>query len=484
MRRREIAALVALGTLVEAAYYFLLVRPFPLLDLWATPNLDFGRATGYERTAGVVFLLGLGLLFGACIAAARLVKGHGGSRAAVAVVFGFSALHAVTLVFAYPLGSTDMVAYLLESRVLTHHGANPFFVPPSAFPEDPLFSSLTYWWDETSIYGPVWVLVGGGVALLAGDSLLNALLLFKAVGAALVVATGAVVYLILRGWRPREALVGTVLFAWNPLLVFESAANGHNDVAMALPALLALLALARGRIDLSLVLLMLSVLVKFVTVVLFPAFLLNWLRGAGANRPAALRLAGWGLLLAGFVLVAAYLPFWQGLQTIGPLRRGPLFTASPWAVLYFWLFERGDANASQWASLPPVLLFMAYTAWRSMRVGEGAERMAVAAFDITFAYLILASVWFQPWYLLFLVPFGVLAPDTFRRNLALLFSASAPLNYFVFFFLWPWYRHLWDMLPGQILMATAVFVPPLAYLVFEAVRRAKKKTGAAPSGVS
>lgn len=478
MRSRDLAALVGLGASIEACYLLLLALPFGLLERYQTPSLDFGKATGYSRQGGLTFLLATGGLFLACILAAGLCRRLGRDRQAPFWVFGFAALHALTLVLSYPLGSTDMVAYLLQSRVFTHHGANPMLVPPSAFPEDPLFASLTYWLDEPSIYGPAWVIIGAAVSLLAGDSLLAGLLGFKILAAAAWLLSAAAVYVLVSHWRPREALGATVLLAWNPLVAFESAAGGHNDVIMALPALLALLAFARGRFPLAMVLLALSALVKFVTVVLFPAFLLAWLWPAGERR-ARLRAAAAGVLLAGLLVVALYAPFWEGVQSIGPLRRGQFFTASPWAALYFWLLEQGYTNAAELAGRPAVLLFVAFTLWRTLLVSEGAEKLATAAFDVVFAYLALASSWFQPWYLAFLVPFGVLAPDATRRNLALLFSASATLNYFVFFFLWPWNRQWWEMLPGQVAMATAVFVPPLIYLAWVLWRQRTTVVGTA-----
>ena len=37
---------------------------------------------------------------------------------------------------------------------------------------------------------------------------------------------------ILQRVAPKRALAGTLLFAWNPLILLEGVANGHNDLLM------------------------------------------------------------------------------------------------------------------------------------------------------------------------------------------------------------------------------------------------------------
>ena len=267
--------------------------------------------------------------------------------------------------------------------------------------------------------------------------------------------------------RPEAALPGALLLAWNPLVIFEVAANGHNDIVMAALALFAVYALMRGRPEVAFPLLMLSVLVKYLTLLLVPLFVLVWL-WSPATCWRRLRPVLVGLGIAAALAVALYAPFWEGPATLGPLRRAELFTASPAAVLYFWLVDRGDPRAGQIASTLAMGLFGIVALWRTLTLGAGVARLADAAFDILFAYLCLASVWFQPWYVCLLLPFGVLAQDARRRRLAILFSASAPLNYFVFFlfFLAMAHGRRGEMLGGQMLMAGAVFLPPLVYLVF------------------
>ncbi len=73
--------------------------------------------------------------------------------------------------------------------------------------------------------------------------------------------------------------------------------------------------LVAGRIRLSLVLLLGSVLIKFITLFLLPAFVLTWVR-SGESKRARLRQAAEGTAMAFLLALVLYGPLWQGLQTI------------------------------------------------------------------------------------------------------------------------------------------------------------------------
>ena len=73
-------------------------------------------------------------------------------------------------------------------------------------------------------------------------------------------------------------LVGSAAFAWNPLILLESAGNGHNDILMVFFLLLAVYFAASDRPWLVIPALVLSISTKFVPVLVFPFFLLYLIR--------------------------------------------------------------------------------------------------------------------------------------------------------------------------------------------------------------
>src|SRR3989442_10593623 len=67
--------------------------------------------------------------------------------------------------------SRDVYSYAVYGRIFTLHGANPYVVPPSAFPSDPFVRVASREWiDSPSVYGPAFTLLSAAVAKFWGGS--------------------------------------------------------------------------------------------------------------------------------------------------------------------------------------------------------------------------------------------------------------------------------------------------------------------------
>ncbi len=219
-------------------------------------------------------------------------------------------------------------------------------------------------------------------------------------------------------------------------------------------------ALGSGRIKLSYVLLMSSVLIKFFTFTLFPVFLLAQIRNRN-SRGRHIREAAFGIGLAALLAVVAYVPFWEGAQTIGPLRRTGLESTSPISMVHFFLEARGaPPGVSQLVSASAWLLFAVLAFALMLREHRGDGRVSASCFDVLFACLVIANSWFWSWYLISLLAMASVAGDKYRSRLAVVFSASALTKYFVLTFFWYRLGHF----QVEALMTLAVFVPPFLYL--------------------
>ena len=149
--------------------------------------------------------------------------------------------------------------------------------------------------------------------------------------------TIAALYLLLRRSMAGLAIMGTVVYAWNPLVLLEALQNGHNDVVAALPTLLAVWAGRGGRWRMAFLLLAVGLLVKPLAAVVRAVLLLAaWKSGRAALREALI-----GMALAGGGVALAYVPFFGGLATLQGLERGDLFSASPAELLMNGLTSAG-----------------------------------------------------------------------------------------------------------------------------------------------
>jgi alpha-1,6-mannosyltransferase len=300
------------------------------------------------------------------------------------------------------------------------------------------------------VYGPLWQIISLVPTALAGESLLRGLLAFKVLGLLAFVSCSLVIWQLLTRLCPPHAPSGTLLFAWNPLLQFELVGNGHNDVVMILFVLLAVWALIAERRLLVLPLLSLAIVTKLLAVALGPVVLYGLLRGQLPLRDKLIAIFGGGAL-AVVLAIGLYAPFWAGLDTFYFLSRGNWFTASPPTMLrevlrQWYPFEDAGRIAATLVGLTYAAFVVIRLAllWRQDRQAEPTDQSWLpwieAAYDMTFVYLAFLTLWWQPWYLVWLVALAALLPSRFVHERALLFCFGGVLNYLVFKYIWPIYQ--------------------------------------------
>ena len=272
-RRRSPAALIGAGLAFQALLivftllyvnvppgfnvpYGLSVQSVGLFRrLWSYPSLSLSADT--LSTAAALTVLALWVVYGA---AALLVSRRptGARPREVFVVLGFACLYNIELaVLLPPILSADVFHYALFGRMVAFYGLNPYVVPGSAISHDP-FWSFAVWHDITTQYGPVWTLVSAAAAAVGGDSVLLTTLTFKGVAALCNLAGAALVLLLARRLTGGDGVRPLLLYAWNPLILIESAGSGHNDVVMIAIALVGLLLATNGRVLSGLAVLLVS----------------------------------------------------------------------------------------------------------------------------------------------------------------------------------------------------------------------------------
>jgi len=204
------------------------------------------------------------------------------------------------------------------------HGANPYVVHPSAFWADQWFPWIR-WSQQTSVYGPAWMLVAWGVAKVSGSSLAVAFVLLKFVVLAIDLS---IMGLVVAGSRDRPdpqgaAGFGLLAYAWNPLVLITVPLGGAADAALAAAIVGAILARRRERMGLATILLTLGALVKIYGVIAIVLHLVLVYRDRGA-RAGLKHTAG-----AVGITVAAYANYWHGIKTFsGLLKAFPLTNQS------------------------------------------------------------------------------------------------------------------------------------------------------------
>lgn len=466
---RATALMIACALLSLGIYLYGTLR-FPLAAYLTPPPLDLGKMTSsapgdYSAVAGEIFLLCICLLLGAwglvCWIAGRIErqarKGWwrtpwllGGT------LFGFPLLALLMLLFMYPVTAGDVFDYASQIRVLTIHHYNPLTTAPSAFPNDP-FLPLNSWPTLPASYGPLWALLSALVSLPAGNHLFTAIINQKLLSIAACLGCMALVWLLAKRLCPERRWQAWVFFAWNPLVLFETAANGHNDAIMVvfmLAGLAALLATSWYWQALALPLLVASVLVKWTSVLLIPLAVIYLLRG-GRIRRWGLPPLGVGAALSVALAIPVIMPFWDTQHPWGVLLQSNLFTSSPPALLHSLLEstyppDNGQDVTGTVVRLLALGIFSLVYLWllarlalpgRRERLGPDAslklpQRLIASSLDVYFWYFVLATFWFQPWYLIALLPLAALDPRALARVRGALFAVGAALSYVIYIFIW------------------------------------------------
>jgi len=344
---------------------------------------------------------------------------------------------------------------------------------------------------------------------VAGTSDQGFLLTFRLFAFAMHLVNIFLVTALLRttGQSRRTILLGTLLYAWNPLVLFECCIGAHNDVFMLMWVLLGMFLGARAlRADsvsvrtyvLPVVAFTLAVLVKFTalpTILFFiVALSCKVLRmptsAAGKQRTLSWYQAFLTLLFSGCISLCIVFIFYGPFlinHSIKEMIAG--FTSSPSStqILNSILFALQAWNSSH--PLPPLLLELHFWSvlsgglmalvvvigiialWRTPTI-HTVIRVSLALFVV----FQLSTTWFFPWYILWLVGLAVVSlPVTGSRvdrglfAFTLCFSLTAFSSYYFTLVGWMLQGPHIPLPHWQILIATLTFGVPVCVGILSAL---------------
>ena len=433
---RSFLALLALGALLAALMLVTLALNLPHV-------VEAARVARWNVSVGLM-MAAAGIYF----LSVRLVLRHSFPKQAVWAVLGLALALRAVLVCAPPYLSSDVYRYVWDGRV-QEAGINPY----RYIPADPALSFLR---DQRiyphinrrnyarTIYPPMAELFFAAVARISDSVTAMKLAL---VGAEALGVACMLLLLRLAALPPEQVLI----YAWNPLALWAFAGSGHVD-ALAIGLLgLALLLRARHRDGWAGAVLGCATLVKFLPLVVAPAFV----RGGRFWRPA---VAGGAVILALYALyisagrhVLGFLPsyasqegldngsgFWllHGLSSMVPLPG--------WTVLLYL----GVVGAA----LAALALFIL-----RRRNPAGASDAAILCRDtsVLAACTMVAISPHYPWYFAWLALPAIVAPSR-----AVLWLSAVPILLYIA----PWPH-------GEFLWRSLIYLPAAALFAADLARR-------------
>lgn len=423
--------LAVIAGLNACIYLVVFVRHGNLFALFTQPRLDGSFPYWGDPEVRWRYIFGfasLGALYFLGWKASRRSRGR---NSWIIVIFGALASSTILLFF-YPIDAADIFDNIIHGRILGVYRENPFTMAATGFRSDP-FYAYTAWSRAPSAYGPAWEIGAAITARLSGDGIIPNVISFKLLVGLYYLGCLALIAVVLQRFDPRMALPGFLLFAWNPLVLYETFGNGHNDVAMVFWVLVATLAIMSRRYTISILALTVGALVKFIPLLFIPvALTITWRDlGESSKRHRFFLQIALGVML---LVVSAYAPFWQGLNTLSIARRANLFSTSLPAVFYQMLDSiLGENQSAIFVSVTALCLTFAYAvvqSWRA-RFDLSWRSFPKAAFMIVLFYLLLTCLWFQQWYVIWLVGLAALMPGSWTAFLAVVFSFTVLSKQFI-----------------------------------------------------
>lgn len=385
----------------------------------------------YQYVAlGILYLVGIIIVF-------RSDRFHAKSNALFYIILFFGLIYRLFLFPPQPMLSSDMYRYIWDGRVQSH-GINPYRYPPNhealeKLRDDAIYQNINRKGSPTIYPAGAQVLffLINGMGIGSVVSFKGVMTLFD-IGSILLLTT----ILTKIGLNRERVLV----YAWNPLVIYELANNGHVDAFVVFVILLSLWFLIGDWSNAAVSSLAVAASLKLYPLILLPAIL--------QTKKFRRLLLFFGIF---FLLYVPYLS--AGKKVLGFL---PEYLTNPHETFNLGL---SAYLMKFFHTLDPLVIgkiFACALIVASVVVWIKKKRSAIDS--LRFAYVlaglqvVLTSASLQPWYVVWMIPFLCLFPSPAW----LYFSLIVPFSYLKYDspqgILPEWVRHM-EYIPFFILLA-------------------------------
>ena len=392
---------------------------------------DLGKIAGYTFGAVAVFLSCVALLVVGFAFAIASDRDRDTSRTEWRVIGAVSLALFASFTLVYPATAIDIFLYAVRSRIWTEYGENPSRVIPYYILEGDPYKRFTtdQWASALSPYGPLWNWIAAPGTMFSDHPILPSLLYFKGIAIASAAGVAVAIYRMTRAFNPSFAVPAMLLWLWNPLLLWEGIANGHNDVVAILPLALALWAWQSKKDEFVIPLLLASVLIKYTALPLLPIAVVAVL-GRSLEFGKFRQVFAYSSVFSAGLTVFSFGPFYDlhALWTAFDKQRGVYTTSVPGVVLRASRINDWGLNKQIVGniSLAIVTIAVLVSCWMVLR---NHERFVAASYATMTVLLMLGTSNLRPWYVLWMLPLAIATGPRGPWLPAVVWSMTALLSY-------------------------------------------------------
>ena len=305
------------------------------------------------------------------------------------------------------LTSTDVFYYIGTGWSEAHYGINPYYTTVSevlqqneeAKTDEILLKMQNTWSNQTIVYGPIWPFICKILSGLSMGNLTLALFIYKLFNLILHLVNTYLVHKITKGKN-----IFTLMYALNPLLLFDGITNVHNEMLVIFFILTALYFFIRKKnIFLTVIFFALATAVKYFAILLIPFIILYHYRKEKPLKKIAYS-ALWALLFI-VVLVGCYLLYMRDAEVLkGIMTQQGKFSNS----IFIYLAIRNidlALTVSRGFMLAFVIIYIANIVKLIFTEQNYSFQEYIRKYNWLLALFIFATITnFQSWYTLWLLP--------------------------------------------------------------------------------
>lgn len=302
-----------------------------------------------------------------------------------------------------PFLSSDIYYYIGDSWIDAEYGENPYYVSVKDLQDiginDEILKNTGYWYNTTSVYGPLWNFIAKILVTFSFGNVTIALFIFKLASLFIHIINCYLIYKITKDIKY------VLLYGLNPLILIEFLSNVHNDIYLILFILIALYFLVqKNNKILTLIFLALSISVKYSTVLIVPFILIYMYKDKSLSKKIGYCIIS-GLSIIGIV-IALYLPYYRDMSIFSNmLVQGTKYSQSIILFIMKTHTERNIFNLINKLAIPIFAIVYINTIIILLFKKDISIKEIFSKYNyimLIFIFIVLTN--FQQWYILWLIP--------------------------------------------------------------------------------
>jgi hypothetical protein len=241
------------------------------VSIWQTAEKFFKNIGYFQRPLSSYLFTGIILLL--FVFYLMILRGIRAKKISKETIWILIIAVTTILTFSYNAFSYDLFNYIFDAKIVTFYHQNPYLHKALDYASDPMLSFM-HWTHRLYPYGPVWLGLTVPLSFIGLKFFLPTFFLFKILISMSFLGTVFYIGKILQKFSLKDEAFGIAFFALNPLVIIESLVSAHNDMAMMFLAMCSIYLLMNIKYARSLILLILSIGVKFATAFIVPIYIL------------------------------------------------------------------------------------------------------------------------------------------------------------------------------------------------------------------